>query len=102
VTADQMSVAEAHANAMREARARQLAQAVANYRKAEDDLKAAREAERTAHTIKSHAYQKLRELMEGDVTKVVGDMLLSVNPHGGVEIRKVEVLPLTGVQTCLL
>jgi hypothetical protein len=97
-----MTVTDAYVQSMRATRARQLAQAAADYRKAVDDLEYARRAERIASAAKSNAYKKLQELMEGDTNKVIGDILLTVNATGGVDIRKVDVLPLTGVQTCLL
>lgn len=97
-----MSVAESYAQSIWAARARQLAQAAADYRKAEEDLVAAREDERIAREAKIRAYQRAKELMDGESELVIGDMILAVNANGGINIRKVRVLPLEGVQPCLL
>jgi hypothetical protein len=102
MTAAPLSPVETHAEQLRRERAVRLARLAQRYADAERVLEQARKTEQHARAAKEEAYRALRDEMRGDTTKVVGDHLITVNEHGGVNIQRVDVLPLPGTQPCLL
>lgn len=97
-----MSHVDATAARLREERAVAITAAVREHTAAEAALTDARLAEQAARGRKERAYQKLKQVMQGDTPKVIGNTLVKINANGGLEIEAVDVLTLSGTQAALL
>ncbi len=96
-----VSLALREAQAMKERRTADLIAAVRDHRDLKDRE---RQLEIEQKDVKKRLYDaraRVYDLMKGDESKVVGDTLITLT-HNGVDLKKIDVLPMPGSQPCLL